>query len=237
MHTQRHLSWGRIAGLAVTLVALATAPVAVAAGWVQQRVPVPQAPNGELFGMSCTSATACTAVGDFHNSSGVDVPLAERWNGSSWARQSTPNATGAQGSQLTGVSCSSATACTAVGTSTTSAGVQATLAERWNGSGWAVQSTPNPTGAHDTELSAVSCASMTVCTAVGYSAANSESAYATLAERWNGSSWAVQSTPTPPGAQGSELTGVSCATVTACTATGLYFTAAGAALPLAEGYS
>jgi hypothetical protein len=49
------------------------------------------------------------------NDSGVDVTLAERWNGSSWAIQSTPNPTGARSNILYGVSCPSTTACTAVG--------------------------------------------------------------------------------------------------------------------------
>ena len=73
-----------------------------------------------LQGVSCTSATACTAVGDYVNRDGTQVTLAERWNGTSWTIQSTPNPTGAQyagwTATLQGVSCTSATACTAVGT-------------------------------------------------------------------------------------------------------------------------
>jgi hypothetical protein len=37
--------------------------------------------------------------------------------------------------------------------------------------------------------------------------------------RWNGSSWALQSTPSTPGGA-SELFGVSCPSATACTAVG-----------------
>ena len=65
--------------------------------------------------MPRTAATACTAVGDYGNSSGNDVTLAERWNGSSWKIQPTPNPTGQAASVLSGVSCTAATACTAVG--------------------------------------------------------------------------------------------------------------------------
>jgi hypothetical protein len=36
-------------------------------------------------------------------------------------------------------------------------------------------------------------------------------------ERWNGTSWAIQTNPTP---EGSELEGVSCVSTTACTAVG-----------------
>ncbi len=42
------------------------------------------------------------------------------------------------------------------------------LAEGWDGTKWAVQTTPNPTGASgDSDLSGISCASATACMAVG----------------------------------------------------------------------
>jgi hypothetical protein len=95
--------------------------------------------NGSLNGVSCSSATACIAVGS--TSTGT---LAERWNGMQWAVQPTPDVAGAS---LSSVSCSSATACTAVGDVLSSAsGNRVTLAERWNGTTWAIQPTPgNPT--------------------------------------------------------------------------------------------
>ena len=47
--------------------------------------------GGNIESVSCSSATACTAVGTDLNPSGVDVTLAERWDGTSWQRQATPN--------------------------------------------------------------------------------------------------------------------------------------------------
>jgi hypothetical protein len=41
-----------------------------------------------------------------------------------------------------------------------------TLAERWNGTSWSIQATPNPPGLR-AGLSAVTCPSAGVCTAVG----------------------------------------------------------------------
>ena len=38
--------------------------------------------------MSCTSATACTAVG--YNAKSTFAPLVERWNGASWVVQTVP---------------------------------------------------------------------------------------------------------------------------------------------------
>ncbi|MEA2314573.1 MAG: hypothetical protein QOI03_1265, partial [Solirubrobacteraceae bacterium] len=46
-----------------------------------------------LSGVSCTTASACTAVGYYVNSAGTRLTLAERWNGTSWATQTTPNPT------------------------------------------------------------------------------------------------------------------------------------------------
>jgi hypothetical protein len=58
---------------------------------------------------------------------------ADRWNGSSWASQSTPDPSGATNyvyNELFGVFCTAATACTAVGGYTTYFGTGVTLAER-----------------------------------------------------------------------------------------------------------
>lgn len=85
----------------------------VAGRWSLVNSPNPQAPQGELPGVSCGSASA--AVGHSTTSTGRTVTLAEWWNGTSWAIQTTPNPTGALGSELSAVSCSSASACIAVG--------------------------------------------------------------------------------------------------------------------------
>jgi hypothetical protein len=54
-----------------------------------------------------------------------------------------------------------------------------TLAEHWNGSRWAIQPTPNPTGQAPSVLSGVSCTAATACTAVG------DYYYGSLAERYS----------------------------------------------------
>ena len=189
-----------------------------------------------LQGVSCSSATACTAVGYYFNASGSEFTLGERWNGTSWSIQSTPSP-GSYGPELLGVSCPTATDCTAVGTyQAVSGGPNVTLAERWSGGIWTVQTTPNPTAAgHWTQLSNVACSSASACTAVGYylDSSNSE---VMLAERWNGHVWAIQSTPSPAGALQTSLSGVSCASSTACTAVGAQITST-KTLTLAEGWN
>jgi hypothetical protein len=86
-------------------------------------------------------------------------------------------------------------------------------------SGWAIQSTPSPSGATSSGLSAVSCTAPTNCIAVGsYGLAGGGTA--TLAEYWDGSTWAIQPTPNPAGAQAAGLDAVSCASAASCMAVG-----------------
>src|SRR5919201_345683 len=185
--------------------------------WTIVSVPVPSGATGvQLADVSCTAASACIAVGHYDHA-GDTLTIAERWNGTSWTIQSTPNPAGATATQLDSISCVSTTACVAVGHSAGST-TTTTLAERWNGASWAIQSTPNPTGFSASELNGVSCPSAGACVAVGDSSNGSNSV--TLAERWNGTSWVIQSTPKPSGATASKLFDVSCTSASACTAGG-----------------
>ncbi len=207
------------AGLAllVALVAAGSAPVATAAdsGWSILSLPTPAvAPTGQLVAISCTSATACTAVGVASDHSGLDGALAERWNGASWQGQSTPSMASDSDTLLAGVSCPSASMCTAVGNVLNSSNQHMTLAERWDAGGWHIQSTPNAGGQSDNILSGVSCANATSCTAVGKSTTNFVSS--ALVEHWDGASWRTQTAAGPAGASGSSLSGVSCSADNAC---------------------
>ena len=106
--------------------------------WAIQSTPVPAgSTTSQLNGVSCISASACIAVGSFTKASTTRT-LAEAWNGTSWTIQSTPVPAGSTTSQLNGVSCTSASACIAVG-SFTKASTTRTLAEAWNGTSWTIQ--------------------------------------------------------------------------------------------------
>ena len=159
--------------------------------------PTPPSPPGSttvaLEGVSCTSHTACTAVGNSES-----ALLAERWNGTKWTIQPTPKPVGATSSSLEGVSCTSPTSCTADGLSFLPSGFESPLAERWNGTKWTIQSTPNPSGSTLTLLLGVSCTLRNACAAVGHSY---NGTITSLAERWNGTKWRIQTlttTTTPP---------------------------------------
>jgi hypothetical protein len=206
----------------------AFSPLTSGSGWSITPTPNPRAGNGVLNAVSCPARSVCTAVGLHVRESGLGVTLAERRSGGTWTVQSTPNPAGAAASALNGVSCSSGSACTGVGQFVTKSGAQRTLAERWNGSNWRIQPTPNPAGSPKSTLFAVACSAADTCTAVGTS--NSK----VLVERWDGARWRIQPVPVPPGAQFSELIGVACTAAASCIAVGDYVNSSGAAVTLAE---
>ena len=95
-----------------------------------------------------------------------------------------------------------------------------TLAERWNGSKWALARSPNPS-VLDNALFGVATLSRTSAWAVGYDAPNvSPIAYhRALIERWNGSTWQVVPTPRA-GPSDSDLWGVAALSATNAWAVG-----------------
>jgi hypothetical protein len=183
-------------------------------------------PDTHLTGVYCTGAKACVAVGGA-KSKEVEagyVPVAERWNGKEWTLQplSGPSTTGPTVIGLLGVSCSSGKACTAIGDTFNGTVGGVSFAERWNGSAWSLQEISNPPEQQFSDLGGVSCASATMCNAVGSSKKELLSLGKSLAELWNGSAWSRQTTAGAPGEANSDLLGVSCATAKACTAVGEY---------------
>jgi len=211
---------------------IAFAPAASGAGTFSVVAsPNPTGSTGShLNGVSCVSASNCTAVGYYATSSSPGRTLVERWNGTKWSIIPSPNATGSIGSYLNAVSCTAATSCAAVGYSYNSTATK-TLAARWNGTNWAVSASPNPSG-DDPALFSVSCASATNCLAVGNYTSTSGSD-ATLAERWNGTKWSIVASPTPKGSD-SYLNAVSCASGTYCIAVGSTYPATGPGRTLVE---
>jgi hypothetical protein len=210
----------------------AGAKVTLAERWNGRRWSVQATPNpagalsADLYGVSCVSADACTAVGENENRAGYTVTLVERWSGRRWAIRASPNPSqdGYPSGHLYGVSCEAMDACIAVGDGTGATGTLATLSERWDGTSWTIQAAPNPAGAQTSHLTSqlfgASCVWSGACTAVGVDE-NSGGTEVTLAERWDGTSWAIQSIPDPAGdLDNVDLTGVSCVTAGACTAGG-----------------
>jgi hypothetical protein len=167
-----------------------------------------------LQDVSCASPTVCTAVGDSQVSGSPSKTLVESWDGTSWTVVTAPNPATAGGNLLISVSCVSATACTAVGYTLLSGGVDRTLIESWDGTSWSLVPSRNPVSGGD-YLYGVSCTSATACTAVG---ATFDGSGRTLIESWDGTSWTVVPSPNP--SANDNLNGVSCASAAACIAVG-----------------
>jgi hypothetical protein len=176
--------------------------------------------NVSLSGISCPSTSSCMAVGSTRHRT-----RAQRWNGTKWSRVRVPEPPHTTSAALTAVDCPSTRSCIAVGYFTTHRIIigkripYAGMAERWNGTKWTVKRIPGanqltslscpsghnciavgaPTvirlaGTHWSEqpsspgsLLSVSCPSSRACSAVG----NGHDV-----ERWNGTLWSRQATPT-----------------------------------------
>jgi len=201
--------------------------------WTLQSTPTPSgSEKASLNDVSCVSLSACQAVGYYRNKSGVYFALAEQWNGAEWLIRSTPEPSGAKNTLLEGVSCTSATACTAVGYYESSGGVLS-FAERWDGTQWTLQSTPNPAGAKATYPTAVSCTAPLRCGMAG-SYENSSGVEVPFAASWSSGGWSLQTMPAPAGGKGIEPRGLSCTSSSACLAVGRYENGSGAELLLSE---
>jgi hypothetical protein len=169
--------------------------------------------------VSCVSASFCAAVGGYSLSDAADQPLgygrafAEIWTGTTWQAPSTWAGSPATGSAvLSGVSCASAAACTAVGAGI---GQMAPVAERWDGTGWTTQDTASSAESTAGQLNAVSCPAVTACIAVGSFDG------AATAEIWNGSAWQLDQMPYA--GEFSGLSAVSCPAASQCVAVGSAF--------------
>ncbi|MHB8585006.1 MAG: hypothetical protein ACYDDF_04130 [Thermoplasmatota archaeon] len=194
-----------------------------------------------LLGVTCASASDCWAVG--HHDDGATntfSTLTLHYDGQSWAVVPSANVAQAQDNELIGVSCVGSADCWAVGYdsvgnpafATGNVLLYQTLVEHWDGSMWTIASSPNapavalpgPTGPvagtpGNNELQAVSCASATMCVAVG-GHVNGVNAEYTLIEVYDGQTWTVVPSPNPSSANYQYLLGVTCLSETRCWAVG-----------------
>lgn len=111
---------------------------------------------------------------------------------------------------LSSVACATATSCFAVGES---------FVHHWNGTAWAVVTSPPAPGGKTYTLLSVAC-SGGICMAVGDSTTTSTGKTQTLAERWNGTAWSVVTTPNPAGTTFPYFAHVTCTSATNCFAVG-----------------
>jgi hypothetical protein len=203
-----------------------------AATWKIKKSPNPEgAAFSVLQDVSCMPSTSlCTTVGNVTNS-GVDSPLAYRWNGESWSEQVPAKKTGAVETRLLGADCPSETRCLAVGSYELSGGQSTIMSEIWNENKWSNQTTPSPAEATSSEFTAIGCNSTAQCRAVGSAVIGGVKT--AIAEAWNSPTWALQTVPIPEGAKSSQLDGVDCLWSNFCVAVGRYTTSGEAIKSLA----
>jgi len=172
-----------------------------------------------LRGVSCVSSTFCMAAGSYVPrpiKAGVyrSYPLFELWDGTTWSVRSSPT-----GGGISGISCSSARFCMAVGVTNVQNGGshlgEFSLAEVWRGTRWSVLTSPPPpqgVPAYEAQLASVTCTSRNSCVVAGsYGEMRSPRAQ-TLIESWDGSQWSINQSPSPSGPPGglNGLSAVSC---------------------------
>ena len=97
-------------------------------------------PGSSLLGVSCTSGSACMAVGVRGTGPDSSVTLADRWDGTRWSMLIIPSRANWLQNILTGVACPSAADCWAVGSSLSpgAPGRDLSIIEHWNGFKWSL---------------------------------------------------------------------------------------------------
>ncbi len=170
-------------------------------GWGQDRLP---SPLTSVRDVSCASPSACVAVGDVKQGSGVltGVTLQSNDGGQSWGSTTTVPGVAV----MLGVACASTLQCVAVGYSPSDRATAVSTGD--GGATWQAAHVPLGAG----ELDAVACATSNVCTAVG----SASSGGVVLGSTDGGGTWVVESAPRTADA----YDGVSCASPSSCVVTG-----------------
>jgi hypothetical protein len=209
----RMMSSALVAGLTVVMVGLMAA-AAAAGTWTRAQGTL----GSDFDGVACVSGTDCELIDAGANGNGSEL---QRWNGRAVFTQRLTLPAGLarpQDTSLQAISCRTAIACTAVGYYFSAAARHLVpLIERWNGTSWSAQGSPDPNPgqrspltAHDSELFSVSCPTASFCQASGTTNFDrSQGAFARpFSEIWNGRRWSIEH----PGALGD----VSCSSASFC---------------------
>ena len=169
--------------------------------WASEEAKLPaEAKRGSFTSISCATSTTCVAAGDWEK--GKRYSLSEEWNGSTW--RILPSPAGGEEDVLEGISCASATACTAVSGS---------VAEHWNGKAWTMEVGGSLEEAY---LRGVSCATTTLCTATG------DGASGPIAERWEGGTWKTIPAARTGASREVHLWAIDCPSTSSCVSAGSF---------------
>lgn len=132
---------------------------------------------------------------------------------------------------LSGITCVTSSECWAVG-NVTSGGTPQSLIQRWNGSSWALITSPNTGATQRNLLRDVACVSATECWAVG--SFNNGDVDQPLIQHWDGASWSLVAAPTTNVSAYHFLTDIACPGANLCFASGAYLSSGGSYQTLIE---
>jgi hypothetical protein len=166
-------------------------------------------------GVSCVSTSFCEAVGSYLKFASTVRPLAESWNGTTWAVTATAT-NGADSNLFTAVNCVSTTLCRAVGSYLNGSKVQQALVESWTGTSFGLGHAAN-SGTGNNVLNAITCPSTTSCLAVG--TLDTGGVTRALVEALSGTTWTLSTAPNT-GSGPNVLAGTSCVAAASCVAVG-----------------
>ncbi len=183
--------------------------------WFKVKTPNPGGNSNGNFNfldtIRCASPKDCWAAGSDGIDSTISIGVNEmlHWNGTKWTLADVPNPGGSLNgafSELSGLSCTSASNCWAVG----SYGGDSSLTQesendalQWNGHEWTQVKTPNPDGTANNDINAlnsVTCSAADNCWAVGnLGSVNNGGAQTGEVLHWKGTKWTLTKVPNPGG--------------------------------------
>jgi hypothetical protein len=194
--------------------------------WKPERLPLPPGQKGQsasLSGVSCVSPTSCVAVGAMRSE---DDGLIETLTGGTWVASVLAPPDHEPRVWLSSVSCPAATSCVAVGAFWgENPGYSRPVAATLSGGVWHTSRPALPGNARSNVaftvpmMRSVWCASAASCVAVGFYPTGYDTT-APLAESLSGSKWHPVVPALSSGGNWTLLWGLSCMSVTSCTAVG-----------------
>lgn len=194
--------------------------------WEESNLPAVNSPSASITGVSCLSASTCTAIGSYQGATGATGFMDERLSGTTWTGGVLPTPPGGLGGTLTSVSCPSSTWCEAVGYSEDSSGFDVSAAETLSAGKWTAQLVPEPPGINSgirgltgAGLGGVSCPAVGICVAVGGFYDVDTRSNDPIVEELSSGSWTF-TVPTSDVAVDAYLSAVSCPVVGWCEAVG-----------------
>jgi hypothetical protein len=206
--------------------------------WTDARAPLPagavatQRFPASVASVACPGATTCFAGGNYQDSVGNPAMLLS-WSGKKWTAAAARLPRGANPNPdavVSGMSCPSATWCTAVGQYHAGSNQYGLILRRSKGK-WSASAAPVAPGAEAVAtLNAVSCPTVTRCFAGGWDYPEDPTSSQLLMLTWWKNKWSVVAVALPKNAATNAeaaIDAIACPTATKCIAVGSYETSAG----------